>query len=363
MSFNLLTAPYYGWWSTHSGGSDTLALSSTNYGAFAIIPPVTSNIVAVRIYASALTGTPTVSDFRCAVCPDSSGSPGVASSEVNCAVLPIVGWNNFTGLSVAATRGTRIWIRFRSNAGSDYATIRVPKQQYWPIPGGYDGYPNFSYKQSNDSGSTWAANYIVGGCTIRVEFADGSFTGFPLQAEYRADDAGTPHAQGANEVGCKITTPSVQLKAKGIVFRAMKNSSPSGELRYRLYEGTSLIATTDTMAPALLSGSDSRPVPLLFASTQTLSASTTYRVVAGATGADTGGNWYGVDQYLFDTDSSSLPLLPFQGTSARTSFNGTTWTDAAGYAVPFAFILDDPPFGSAGGSSNVKLYQQMGGVG
>jgi hypothetical protein len=362
MSFNLMTAPMLGWWTTKENNPDAVTLDATGRVAFGIIPQSTSNITNVRIYVTGLTGTPAVTDLRCAIHQEGSDEPGTVITEVNAASIPAVGWINFTGLAVSATRGARLWVVLRNGGTANYCTVRTPHIQYSPIPDPQYLYPVARYVRSNDSGVTWAAGDYAAATTIRVGFADGTYLGFPLQDEFRADDTGTQRAQSAIEVGVRFTTPTVQLKVIGAMVRVAKTGTVAGSMRFRLYEGGSLIGTTDALAPALFAGSDSRPVSLMFPSVLTLAASTSHRLVVGATGSETSGNGYGLDWFLFDTDSNSLPLLPWQGSTQRTILNGT-WTDTAGYFPSHALILDDPPFGSAGGTTSVKLYQQMGGMG
>jgi hypothetical protein len=45
-------------------------------------------------------------------------------------------------------------------------------------------------------------------------------------------------------------------------------------------------------------------------------------------------------EFIWDTDSNSLALTPFEGTAIKTYFDGSQWTDTSGSLMAFAVLLD-----------------------
>lgn len=357
MAFNPFLQMGLGWLPNSAANSNaTQALSTGNQVAFGFVSPTTTTLETVRIYVTAVTSAPATTDFKCGILANGTtgaGPTGSALEEVSVSSGPTASaWADFTGFTQAVTRGVSYWIVFRNNGGAPSATVRVPNGQHQM----YGTPPTFGYgyRRSSDTGATWAAATGFGRCTVRIGFADGTFIGFPLESERRADVASAgDRIQSAVEVGTLFSTPTnTQLKLRGLGFKLGKGGTPTGTVRFRLYRATTLVATTDAIALNQLdTGSDTRVYYQYFPTELTLDESTTYRAVIGATGSDSGGNYFGTDIYVWDADADSTDMKPFWGTAQKTVFTGS-WAQTANEIVPCQLLLGDPPFTSTGGGGS-----------
>jgi hypothetical protein len=170
----------------------------------------------------------------------------------------------------------------------------------------------------------------------------------PIQASTRPSNGTTgDRGFGKSEVGVRFNIPSgATWNVRGGWFPLLKTGTP-GALRFRLYQGVTLLATSTSIPAANVVTSVGEGYTAFFSSAQTLSsANNPYRFVFGdATAADTNTSGYNAPVYTWDSDASSLTLKPMNGTLQKTITADNTaspvvFTDTSTDVLPFALLLD-----------------------
>lgn len=360
---------------SHSSSSTAVELGNANtYAGWSLTPPASKTISELRFYVDYKAGTPVNGDARFDIWSHASDAPSASLSNTttNSGAITGAGWYSATGLSQAVTGSTPYWAILRNVNGTPGTNLWAIRM-FYHIPSmacNYDatGYGDYSFKRSTDAGTSWnnSQRSCAGG--FRIKFTDNTYYGVPIQQIVRPNDAvAGDRVYAAREVGNKFTTPAnASLKAKGIVCTVNKTSTPTGNLRYRLYTGTTLTATTDAVAPGALGSA--RPIPLYFSSTQTLTANTSYRaVIAEETNSDASTVGYNTHKVTWDSDANSLPLKPFNGTLSGTictsSCSGGSWTDDANSFYSCALLLDTAGEFASSGSGEGRSEQTNTGLG
>jgi hypothetical protein len=343
----------------------TLALSAAaTWLAFAFVPSESKTLNKVKIYVSAVSGT--LTSFSCDVYSDSAGAPGSSlSSTSTVTTMPTTGspgWTEFTGLSQALTAGTRYWLVFKNltaTPASNFPTVRFGNSAAVPLVLGGATAWGWGKKHSTDSGSTWAGTAIAGSFGWRLEYSDGSFDGLPIE-DSSTMSVSTGGVYSTRESGAIFTTPAnCNWKVRGVVMFAQKVGTPTGNLRFRLYQGTTLLATTDVIPAANITTNVLHAA--YFSATQTLAPSTSYRVVLSeSTQSDTSSNYYRSSEYLIENNADSKALFPWS--IKRTYFDGASWTETD-TSIPFFGLIGDTDgeFASSGGGSIVLSRGIMSG--
>ena len=345
------------------GATTTQLNAAATWLAFGFIPRISKTINKVRVFVSAVAGTLAATDLTCDVYSDTPGQPNASlgsTSNIGGTAPTGAGWIEFQGLSVALTSGTQYWLVFKNvNAvpGTNNATYRY-------VTSGIDLV--FAAKATSlkaagacvdtttNSGSAWtAANNLVAG--FRIGYSDSSYEGLAISNVA----AGTDNIFGSNEVGVKFTSPAnAILNVQGIAFTAESVGTPTGNLRFRLYNNTTLLATTDNLVCSIPTATLGDWCASYFSSDQVIQPGTTLRATMSDSAADSSSNCFkSGNEVTVDTDANSLALLPFQGTLQKTTFNGTTWTDTNSSIMPFALILDSAgEFASSGGMIQSRVF-------
>lgn len=337
---------------TTSTGLLNAALNRWSYG-FYVDSAVTLN--KVKAYVSALTGAPIAADITCSIHSDNNGEPGTLLQTASGNPTPGVGWLEWTGFTQALTANTQYWIVWRNlnaSPAANYVTFRSGGANSAP---GYMRGNNttFGYlrKTSTDGAATWASpsGNIVG---FRLEFAGGTFKGIAASDATAAVVGFGVYAD--REAGAKFTTPgNARLNVTGLTFLVSKTATPSAGLRFRLYQGTTLLATTFIL-PQVNVGAGFWNTAY-FAAPVVLEPNTSYRIVMGEdTNADASTIRYNLYEYTLENNADSKALMPFGGTWQRTYWNGATWADDDTAAPAAGLILEsDAPFVASGGGGPI----------
>ncbi len=334
-----------------SNGVLTRALSSaTTFAAFSFISEKTLTLNAVKVYASAVTAT-APSGLQLDIYSDSStGVPNASLSNtttITGGVPAAAAWIEFTGLTQTITAGVRYWAVVRNKDASP--TVNFVTVQYGASAGGQLHTSSsmsiwgWSKIETTD-GSTWITS--VGGLVpaLRLQFSDGSYTGFSMQA---LAAEGTNLAFGAHEVGVKFTMPGSSTITYSVVgagiYKSSNTGTPTGNVRLRLYTGSSstptLLATS--LGQAVAGNSTTGWHVDYFSSTQNITGGTVVRLTLSDSAADSSSACYRVYAATLENDANSLALAPISGTLQETSTtDGTTFTDTSTKIIPFSLILD-----------------------
>jgi hypothetical protein len=330
--------------STATVASTTLALSAANtWLAFGFVPDSNRTLSKVRAYFSALGGSVGAGEISCSLYSDAAGQPNalVEARTTTTGAYAGSAWNEWTGFTTALTGGVQYWLVFKNlNAtpATNFPTVRFGASNGGPIPAqGSSITYGWHRRSSTDGGATWpTSNFNSFGW--RLEYADGSFDGWP--ASDAGANASTQGIFSDHMCGNIFTTrPNARLVVAGITFFLHRAGTPTGDLRYRIYQGSTLLATTNTVATAnIVSGNT---YVAYFTTPITLEPSTAYRVVISeTTQSDTSANRFGSYCWTVDTDANSLALMPFGGTCMETYWDGSVWTDTSSRIMTFALLLD-----------------------
>lgn len=362
---------------TPSNGANTRALNAANtWIAYGFVPSESKTVSKVKLFNSAVTGILTAASQSGTVYSDTGGTGPNAVIEARTSYTtdpPTAGtwieFNGFTGTS-ALTAGTQYWFVARNNNGTPASNF--PTYSYGdtntgcaPTFGSGIAY-GWHVRISTDGGSTWAASTAANICGIRIEYSDGSFEGTPFQAFGSTAQASSVFAN--REVGNVFTSfANSSMNVRGIAFYLSKTGTPTGLLRFRLYNNTTLLGTTNSIAVSNVSAN--MWIPAYFTSVIAIPANTANirAVISETTQSDTNTNCFRPFEYTIDNDANSRTLMAFDGTCFKTTTTDSTATppvfsDTNTAIVPFCLILDTTgEFASTGGAAGVKIAQGMTG--
>lgn len=360
-----LSGQSLGWMPDYQVSTSTTQLNAAaTWLAISFIANDAKTLSTIRAYVVALAGTLGANDITCDLY-DSTGTNGAPGSAIETGKVPTAtitgaGWYTFTGFSTALTANQQYWLVFKNVNGtpaSNYCNMRSVTNLRMPyLLGSSAARFNWARAASVNSGSTWSI--ATGSPCIRIGYGDGSFDGMPLSNVAAAGSGDGIY--GSNESGVKFTSPAnAYLNARGVAFLFNgKTGSPAGLPRFGLWTGSSPVNqgyTTDLLSTSI---TGAQAVKAYFASTITINPNTVCRLTCGEdTNSDTSSNRYNLDEFIWDTDSNSELLLPWDGTCVKTYYNGSSWTDTAGSIFGHALILDTSgEFASGGGSGGGIIF-------
>lgn len=351
------------WGQLHHSAGGGLAITTVNLNgalsggysaawfAFSLVPLLGGTVSKIRVYASAVTGTLASGDLVCDIYSDSNGNPNTSlqSSTTVTSVPTGAAWVEFTGFSTALTVGTQYWIVLR-NANATPTTnsvTYVASSSALALGSTSDPASGQAlFFISSNSGGTWSR--FLGPACFVVDYGGGNTEGWPVQGLTTSD----PQIYSSREGGIKFVTPeNVSLNVIGVCGAVSKSGTPTGDLRYRIYAGTStsptLLGTTVTRAPGTVNSSRTQK-PLYFSAPIIIPGGTTLRVVVSeTTQSDTSTNRYNNEQYVLSSTDTGI-LVPYATQPALTlsTDGGATFTDTSNRWPAIWLILDgDVPFG------------------
>jgi hypothetical protein len=204
---------------------------------------------------------------------------------------------------------------------------------------GLPGIGQLAYTSVN-SGGTWTRNWSVG--QFVVEYSSGSKEGWPVQSV----STGLLQVYSAREEGIKFRTlPGPNLRVIGITAQALKASTPTGDLRYRIYLGDTssptLLATTNTKSQSGVNTSRSAKT-LYFNTPQIVPANTTVRVVISeTTNSDVSSLRYECEaMVLSSTDTGIIPPYADNPSLTASTDGGATFSDTS-HRIPLIWMVLD----------------------
>ncbi len=318
--------------------------------------------------ANTLTGTLAAADVTCSIYTDTTGGvPGTNLETVNCAATPTGGFNTFSGFTTSLTIGTRYWAVFKNLNGapaSNFLGIRYPAAGTISFLVGTNVIQGWAKRHSTDSGSTWAAGNIAGSVGLLIAY---NTSGTPVYDGMNGYSTAVPpvteRVYATREYGVMFTTPATgNFNIAGVSFLLFRGGNPTGNAYYKIYEGTTLIASTSENPLQNTASGAGYQQTLGFSSTVTLSANTSYRVViAESSNSDTSANYYGTYRYLLSSVAGAREVLPFNGTLQQTYYDGSSWAQDPLYICPFYLILDNGEEieSSGGGGGSTFIYNLM----
>jgi hypothetical protein len=340
----------------------SLASTNSNYYGMSFISPFTDTLEEARVYIDTTNGT-TTDILGIRVYEQTSGS-GLASamtllsSTTKAGALTANSWHDVTGIATSFTKNRRYAVMIRNLAGTPASnwfqlrtpTVNVCDSRNYRLTGGMCGWATFN------SGSTFSATYLT---AMRLKFTTAGYWGLPWKETTGSSSYGV---YSSREVGQYFVAPGT-FNAIGVRIHGItRTGTPTGlpRLKYYTGDGTKTLVETISnchfgLAPGALVGYFSAP--------REIAAGTLCNIVLGEeTQSDTSSNHYGVNYYVVDTDSNSLPLIPFS--QKMVYYNGSSWADVSGQHVAVGFLLengDEYPAGG-GGSSGIRFPRTFTGL-
>lgn len=356
MSTNKIGNGIFGYIATApNNGANTITLNTASPNqtilALSFTPDDNRVVNKIRLRGGSGGGTLGASDVRVAIYSDSSQTPNVSlasSTTVTSGSWQHNAWNEFTGFSLSVTAGTMYWIVI-SNVGASL-TVNYPGVVYGIGGTGAMNLPIAVKRSSTANGSTWTGTTNVAVCGYRVDYADGTMQGIPVQGIVASTNIFTPFEWGVQFV----VPPNATLRIKGVGTYINKGGSPTGTVNYKLYTGatptlqaTATIGTaSDLAAGQWYFGFFSSPVVVTPGTVVTATLTDL---------GDTNTNFLRTYDYGFDPDTNSQAMIPWS--MRRATFDGSSWTFTTGTIGAMAFALDSS--GEFGAS--LKVSNDMSG--
>ncbi len=357
------------------GGNPTINQPSTNasgkWVALGFVLDQAKTLNAVRMFITQ-TGTPATSEITMEVQTDTTGAPSGSTVTGGTAQpigsLPGNGNNSietWSGFTCALSAGTQYWLVIKdTNAtqASNFISVNLGSNRSFQSFGAGDeiswGWPS---KTTTNSGGAWSGNTNSNSWGWRLAFSDSTYQGVPFTSVTNLSAGNV--AFGKQEVGVRLVLPAnATFNIRGVAAAINKVGSPTGNARFRLYSGSTLVDTTYVIPPGNIRTTID-PVGAYFAATHAIVGGTTIRLVLGDDAAgDTSGNGFGLPQFTIDNDSNSLALMRFEGsmyktlTTDNTAGPPPTFSDTNTIWFPFALILDSAgEFTAAASTPNTIL--------
>ncbi len=341
--------------------SRTTLTASTTRGAFGFFLDRDRTITGCRVFFTK-TGSPIAADIVADLFDmNSAGNPNASLATFG-TPSGISGWVDYGGVSVALTANTMYFVVFKNVNGTPASNFVDIERLQQGTPNhasvsGNSGTRGWGVRRSTNSGTSWI-NDASQAAGIRLAFADGTFAGLPAM-----DVLSGVTVYSSREAGAICVTPGVDLAVRGVSFPIARNSTPTGQLRYRLYTGASsaptLLATTGLLPSAsgslITTSSPFTWIPLFFSSVVTIPASSTLRVVMSeTTQSDASLVFFRGRSISVDNNADSKALL---GNFYRTlsTDGGTTFSETDTEFSSFALILDTGATGSSGAPGGLSV--------
>lgn len=318
-----------------------------SWGAIGFQATASRTLNELHVSISSVTGSLTTGDLRLALYDDSTGKPGSELEGRNSSGTPATGWNSITGYTTSVTAGNVYWIVFR-NMDATPGTNNFSVQRRLVSASGLGITNNgtsgtlgaWMSATSTDSGTNWTR--ATGAYPVVLVWSDGTTEGIPIVST----NSTTCQIYSSRECGLHIRTGAIGVRITGITSPLNKNGSPTGSLRYRLYEGTgnsrTLLGTTYTTG--VVTTSTPTLTTMWFASALTLKPYTWYTLAASeTTQSDNSTNRFNVTAYtlrstytsLFSTGLSAAPKI------SLSTDGGSTWADTDDSWAHVVAVLDN----------------------
>jgi hypothetical protein len=349
-----------------SNGQATQAINGASTWCAFSFQAKSANLNEIHIFVYSVTGTVVAADITCDIYSDSSGVPNSSIESKNCSTsLSAQGFYKWTGFTSTYTVGTQYWAVFKNVNGtpaSNYVTFRFASNGCYlnAITGSN---PSYGWHKRLWNGTNWTTSNATSAPGIIIVYDTSTVAQYDGVALNVITTESTDKTYSNLEVGVKFTTPTNgKFRVIGATFFIFRNGTPTGNLRYRLYNGTSLVDTTvSTVGNGNTGNGVAQWISLFFSSTNVLDSNTVYRLtISESTQSDSSSNYYSTYAYTVGTDTGYSSLLPFNGTLQKTAYNGSSWTDTSSIIYPFGLILENEQAldaaASSGGAHSIGFF-------
>jgi len=315
---------------------------SDDQAAFAFTPFDSETLSEIWVNLSTPTGSPSTSNIVCdifAANTTTNTAPTGASLGQATISSTAAGWRSFTGFSVSLTAGSRYFAVIRNKEGTPASNfILVSCNDAGDVSKNTFSYEP-SYFTSTDGGATWTARRGV--ASHLAVFASGNSSGRPLGTTTTSSQI-----YNTRMYGIKYTIPSgISAPLAGAIFLlGTETGNPTGNVVAKVYNNTTLIATSLAIPDAIASNSFGF-YTAIFDDTYLFSPSDTLRLVIGeTTQSDASTDRHNISK--FTTPETTASRNAWWGSPIETYYDGSSWTDGGGF-LPILSPLIDITNGSA----------------
>jgi len=339
-----------------SGAGGPVALNTaTTYLVFGFKPrftEATKQISKIIVRCSGVTGTLDSDDLVAEVWGATSAglpnSSNVLETRNTVTATPTgAAFVEFTGFTSAATvsKNVQYHVVLKNAAavpGTNYPSITWFPEQ---TSGSRVSLGNL-YSTSIQNG--WGKCHTTDGATllsavaatvgIRIQYSDGTFEGFVTSG---TSNGVSLYSTTDRLDGAKFTYPATWPKARvrEVAFSNAKSGSPTGNLKYRIYQGTTLLGTTVGNAPGVVTITNW--LPDWFDTVVEMEPGVEYAVLAYNDADDNSSNFHRLKYVLVDSDNTALYCTIPGGCKRVSTTTGIANLAETSAAVPiFALLLD-----------------------
>ncbi len=355
-----------GWLVNTPQTSSSVAINAAaTFVALGFVPRYGKTINEIRLLCVTKTGTVTAGNITGSIYSDTPGTGPNAQIDINTNSPSYATGTffDFTGYTTAASAGQQLWLVLKNLQGTpasnNISVLTTSGSGALPNEIGANTKYGWGRVTSTDSGATWSGSPVAQSSFLRIKYSDGSYEGLPIKSI--STSSSSVGIYGASEMGAMFTLrstwPTVNVTGLRMPLRSI-TGTPTGNLRLRLYSGSSStptrLGTTHTIPVGAVNSNAASWFTGYFSTPIAVAANTLLHVVAGTDGSDSGSNRFNGADYVFDSDSNSVLLMPL-GAVQTYSTDGTNFTQNANTLTPFGLILDASggEFTVSGGSGGV----------
>lgn len=325
-------------------GAQTLQLNAAGtWLALSFVASESKTLSAVEIRTASVAGTLGANDLTCDIYSDVNGIPSVSLASSNTLAVPAaVGVTaQFTGFALALTAGTQYWAVFKNVNGTPAANnvtwrfgLQGTNGAMAPTASNLWGWNKV---HTTNSGGAWATGRAADVFGLRLDFSDGTAAGEPVNSANLTASANGVF--GSRELGVTFTNPGNAVwNVRGIGMYVGKVGAPPGNVRFRLYQDTTLLATSTVIPPGNIVSGFVLYVFAYFGAAVPIRPGATVRAVIGTDGAGDAANYFNTTEYNIANDPVAEALFPFS--LHKSFFDGSAWTDTVTVVTPVALLLD-----------------------
>jgi len=334
-----------GWGGTGVGSCNSLAFDAADKYAAYPIPGRGKVLITFSVglsFVGTIAGTEVVADLVAST--STYGEPDVATvieSKNLGPGVPSDGVKTWSGFTSTLTDEALYYVVLK-NTNSTPASNLFAKCQASPGSWQGDGHLGGGVGWSYYDGSSWSPSEDGGALWT---WSDGETQGTAIVLGRYQTKLHT-----SAEVGNLFTLPpGVNVVVNGVSTKIQKVGTPTGTLQAKVYDGTTLVMSSNRVPPEGVSTTDSSPIQLVFASPVTLQGGKSYRVVWLNTAADSASNCYQINGEFGSLDgTTALALRPFFGTLKKTAWAPSAWTETSTRVVSMYLFVQQFLPASAG---------------
>lgn len=328
---------------------------SNDTWAIGFVARESKTLNAFRVYFVSVTGSPAASEIVCslytATADKSAQNTLIETVQVDSIAS---GWRTFSGFTTALTAGEKYFLVVRNaNAtpATNYVTLQSGQNISFPLGSGHAHNAVSVYTSTTGIGALSSNISFTTG--FRLGWSDGTYSGQPSfslgasSSSYRIYDT--------RELGTLLTfDAAMRLPIVGVAgMVTTETGNPTGDLRWRVYDGTTLLGTTQVIKDAQASYSTSYNRYVGYFDDVVQFDGTQLRIVGGVTSGGDSTNAHNLPYLDWDSDSDSLALRPYA--AKLTYYDGSSWSEPVNGFIQTSLLVDWTQLPAAGGGGGLPF--------